>query len=82
MKYKLIAGLMNNGMTNFWDRSDVLVDVGEYAVVENRDSFILVKVVAKLEIDADDEEFVKGFTNGHKLKKVVKAVYGLGGEDE
>ena len=77
-----MAGLMNNGLTNFWDVSDVLVDVGDYVVVENRDSFILVKVVAKLNIDADDENFVKGFTNGHKLKKVVKVVYGLGGEDE
>lgn len=82
MEYRLIAGKMNNGTTNFWDRSDMFVNVGDYAVVENRDSFILVKVEALLSIETDDENFVMGFTNGHKLKKVVKCVYGIGEENE
>lgn len=82
MEYRLIAGKMNNGTTNFWDRSDVFVSVGNYAIVENRDSFILVKVEALLSIETDDENFVMGFTNGHKLKKVVQCVYGIGEENE
>lgn len=73
MNYDVIAGKLNNGMVNFWDRADSFAIVGEYAVVENRDGYALVEVVAVLKIDAQSETFLKGLTNGCKLRKAIKS---------
>lgn len=67
---KLILGKLNNGDTFYWDISHMQLKpvVGDYAVVENKNDYDLVKII---EIVETSEKYCKRLTRGCKLKKTV-----------
>lgn len=71
---KAIAGMLNGDCTaRFWKIPDgVAVDVGDLAIVENRDGYDLVKVVGLVKTTEECEKFLTGNRRG--IKKSVVAV--------
>lgn len=71
---KAIAGMLNGDCTaRFWKIPDgIAVDIGDHAVVENRDGYDLVKVVGLVRTTEECEKILTGNRRG--IKKSVVAV--------
>lgn len=71
---KAIAGMLNGECTaRFWKIPDgMAVDIGDHAVVENRDGYDLVKVVGLVKTTEECEKILTGNRRG--IKKSVVAV--------
>lgn len=71
---KAIAGMLNGDCTaRFWKIPDgMAVDIGDYAVVENRDGYDLVEVVGLVKTTEECEKILTGNRRG--IKKSVVAV--------
>lgn len=69
-----IAGMLNGDCTTrFWKIPDgMAVDIGDHAVVENRDGYDLVKVVGLVRTTEECEKILTGNRRG--IKKSVVAV--------
>lgn len=67
---KLILGKLNNGDIFYWDISHMQLKpvVGDYAIVENKNDYDLVKII---EIVETSEKYCKRLTHGRELKKAV-----------
>lgn len=71
---KAIAGMLNGDCTaRFWKiPNGIAVDIGDHAVVENRDGYDLVKVVGLVKTTEECEKILTGNRRG--IKKSVVAV--------
>lgn len=71
----MIAGQLNNGDVCYWrvPSVDVFVTlkIGEYAVVQERKGYTIVKVLATM---CTEEANVSKFTKGYELKDVIKGI--------
>lgn len=69
----LIAGVINaTGKTLYW-RSDRIISIGDYAVVENMNGYDLIKVIGTTETT---KEYASKFSNTKysNMKKVVQGM--------
>lgn len=67
---KLILGKLNNGAIFYWDISHMQLkpSVGDYAIVENKNDYDLVKIIGIVETS---EKYYKQLTHDCKLKQSV-----------
>lgn len=70
---KLIVGRINSAnIIGYWNTGDIYtpdVEVGDYAIVENKTDYDLIKIIGILETE---EKYEKMLVNNGVSKKVVK----------
>ena len=67
---KLIIGKLNNGVINYW-KSEFIPKIGDYAIVNNRNDYDLVKIIGTVETN---EKYEKFLAPGGVTKSVVAIV--------
>ena len=70
---KLIVGKLNSeSVVRFWKIEEKLFYLGDYAIVENKDDYDLVKIVGIIETN---EKYVSFVTNGcSRIKNVISII--------
>lgn len=69
---KLIAGKLNSGITHFWNVAEELYfEIGDYAIVENKNDYDLVKIVGIVETNKKYSKFI---TDVNVNKNVVSII--------
>lgn len=69
---KLIAGKLNSGTTNFWNiPENAVYEIGDYAIVQNKNDYDLVKIVGIVETN---EKYSKIITGVEVSKSVVNII--------
>ena len=71
----LLAGKINSTtIVNFWKVEAIpLIDVGNYAIVENKQGYDLVEIVGFLDVNKNNARLFSN-TNYENMKKVIKFI--------
>ena len=73
---RLIAGKLNSDdIVRFWKVGNEIFNVGDYAIVENRNDYDLVKIVGIVETN---EKYASFFANGYSISKSVISIVSRG----
>lgn len=72
-KVILIAGMINASQRMLYWKSDLEVEIGEYAIVENTNGYDLIKVIGKIETNKNSAGKFSN-TKYENMKKIVMNV--------
>ncbi len=73
-KITLIAGIINASQKMLYWKTDLEVEIGEYAIVENTSGYDLIKIIGKVETT----EYSAGKFSNTKYENMKKIVMNIG----
>ena len=69
---RIIAGKLNSdNIVRYWKVGDEIFNVGDYAIVENKNDYDLVKIIGIVETN---EKYASFFVNGYPVSKSVVSI--------
>lgn len=73
---RIIAGKLNSdNIVRYWKVGDEIFNVGDYAIVENKNDYDLVKIIGIVETN---EKYASFFANGYSISKNVISIISRG----